>query len=453
MRTQTLTFLAIGVIGVLSITPVRGAGEMKVGVGKVVITPTQAMWLAGYAARTKPSEGKLHDLYAKALAFEDETGARTVLVTSDLIGVPAALVKDTANRARAKFQLPRERLMVTVSHTHSGPVLQDRLQHMYGLDETQTRLLTEYSKTLPDLFLQAITSALNDLQPCRVEWGVGRAGFAVNRRKYTLGGVINAGNPIGPVDHDVPVLKISRADGSIKAVLHGYACHNTTLSQQEFSGDYAGFAQVYLEAKLPGATALFVCGCGGDANPLPRGTVELAEKYGAELAEAVLSVARQPLTELQGPIRVAFKEVSLALSPPPTRAGVENQLQDSNVYIQRRAKLLLKTLDEQGALPTAYPYPVQAWQFADGMQMIALGGEVVVDYSLRLKHELGRDRTWVIAYANDVCAYMPSLRVLREGGYEGAESMIYYGHHGPWAPTIEENIVRTVHELAMPAKQ
>ena len=78
---------------------------------------------------------------------------------------------------------------------------------------------------------------------------------------------------------------------------------------------------------------------------------------------------------------------------------------------------------------------------------------MVVDYSLRLKHELGRERTWVIAYANDVCAYMPSLRVLREGGYEGAESMIYYGHHGPWAPTIEENIMRTVHELAGPAKK
>ncbi len=453
MSTQTLTGLALAVIGLVSAALVSAAGEFKVGVGKVVITPTQDMWLAGYAARSKPSEGKLHDLYAKALAIEDETGARTVLVTSDLIGVPAALVNEVARRAREKFELPRERLMVTVSHTHSGPVLQDRLQHMYGLDETQTRLLVEYSKTLPTLFLQAIEGALKDLQPGRVEWGVGRAGFAVNRRQYTLGGVINASNPIGPVDHDVPVLKVSRPDGSIKAVVHGYACHNTTLNLQKFSGDYAGFAQAYLEAKLPGATALFVCGCGGDANPLPRGTVELAQKYGAELAEAVLAVVKQPLTELMGPIRVAFKEVSLGLSPPPTRTEVEKQLLDLNIYIQRRAKVLLKTLDEKGELPTTYPYPVQVWQFADGMQMIALGGEVVVDYSLRLKYELGRERTWVIGYANDVCAYIPSLRVLREGGYEGAESMIYYGHHGPWAPTIEENILRTVHELAGPAKK
>lgn len=453
MRTQTLTCVAIGVIGLLSALSVRGAGEMKAGVGRVVITPKQDMWLAGYAARTKPSEGKIHDLYAKALALEDETGARTVLVTSDLIGVPASLVNYTAKLAREKFQLPRERLMVTVSHTHSGPVLHDRLQHMYGLDEIQTRLLMEYSETLPDLFIKAIENALNDLQPCRVEWGVGRAGFAVNRRQYTLAGMINAANPIGPVDHDVPVLKISRKDGSTKAVVHGYACHNTTLNLQKFSGDYAGFSQAYLEERLPGAVALFVCGCGGDANPLPRGTVELAQKYGTELAEAVLAAVKQPLTQLNGPIRVAFKEVPLALSTPPSRAEVEKQLQDTNVYIQRRAKVLLKTLDEKGELPTTYPYPVQAWQFAGGMQMIALGGEVVVDYSLRLKYELGRERTWVIAYANDVCAYIPSLRVLREGGYEGADSMIYYGHHGPWTPTIEEDILRTVRELAVPGKK
>ncbi len=453
MRTRITTGLVFALVALYFATTLPAADELKAGVGKVIIAPKQDMWMAGYASRKSPSEGKVHDLHAKALALEDETGARTVLVTSDLIGVPASLVNHIADLAQKKFQLPRERLMVTVSHTHCGPVLHDRLRHMYGLDETQTRLLEEYSKTLPDLFLKAIESALNNLETCRVEWGVGRSGFAVNRRQYTLDGVINGTNHIGPVDHDVPVLKVSRKDGSIKAVVHGYACHNTTLSFQKFCGDYAGFSQLALEEKLPGATALFVSGCGGDANPLPRGTLELAQNYGNQLADAVLAVIKQPLTELKGTIRAAFKEVSLTLSAPPTRAEVEKQMQDSNVYMQRRAKVLLKTLDEKGALPTTYPYPVQVWEFANGKQMIALGGEVVVDYSLRLKYELGRERTWVIAYANDVCAYMPSLRVLREGGYEGADSMIYYGHHGPWAPTVEEDIVRTVHELADSAKK
>src|SRR5689334_92486 len=125
MRRQMLTCLAFGLTAIFSTVTLRASGEIKAGVGKVVITPKQDMWLAGYAARTKPSEGKVQDLYAKALALEDETGARTVLVTSDLVGIPASLVNQTANLAREKFHLPRERLMVTVSHTHCGPVLHD----------------------------------------------------------------------------------------------------------------------------------------------------------------------------------------------------------------------------------------------------------------------------------------------------------------------------------------
>ena len=76
----------------------------------------------------------------------------------------------------------------------------------------------------------------------------------------------------------MPVLKITGPDGKLRAVLFGYACHNTTLTAEvyQLSGDYAGFAAAELEAKHPGATALFLMLCGADQNPSPRGTVELA---------------------------------------------------------------------------------------------------------------------------------------------------------------------------------
>ena len=51
---------------------------------------------------------------------------------------------------------------------------------------------------------------------------------------------------------------------------------------------------------------------------------------------------------------------------------------------------------------------------------------------------------WVAGYANDTMAYIPSLRVLKEGGYEGESAMLYYGRPSPWADTIEEQIVTTV---------
>ena len=77
-----------------------------------------------------------------------------------------------------------------------------------------------------------------------------------------------------------------------------------------------------------------------------------------------------------------------------------------------------------------------------------LGGEVVVDYSLRLKTELGEGNTWIAGYSNDVMAYIPSERVLKEGGYEGAGAMVYYGLPSPWSEEVEEAIIRTVDRLA-----
>ncbi len=100
-----------------------------------------------------------------------------------------------------------------------------------------------------------------------------------------------------------------------------------------------------------------------------------------------------------------------------------------------------------GHLPTDYPYPLEIWQFGQDLTLIALGGEVVVDYDLRLKRELGAEKLWVAAYCNDVFAYIPSLRVLMEGGYEGGGAMVYYGQPGPFAPTIEETIIGKVHDL------
>lgn len=422
-------------------------GGYKAGAGSAVITPEKNIWLAGYAARKAPAEGKEHDLFAKALAIEDPNGVRAIVVATDLVAVSSSLAHEVAGRVQNAFAVPRERFMITASHTHSGPVTNDRLYDMYGLDDAQASLIAEYTATLPDKIMKAVEAAVADLEPCTLHWGCGDAGFAHNRRAYTIGGVVNSLNPIGPVDHDVPVLLARNADGKPKAVLFGYACHNTTLSWQLYCGDYAGFAQAYLEQALPGATALFVSGCGADQNPLPRGTVEYAKQYGGELCGAVLKVIGGTMKPVAGALKTSYKEIPLALSAPPSREEVEKQLQDQNVYIQRRAKRLLKTFDEKGALETAYPYPVQVWQFGDDLQVTALGGEVTVDYSLLIKYELGRDKQFVIGYANDVCAYIPSLRVLKEGGYEGAESMVYYGFYGPWAPQVQEDIMKTVHEL------
>ncbi len=423
------------------------AADWKAGAGRVVITPERDMWMSGYGHRKEPSAGKVQDLFAKALMIEDASGARAVIVTADLIGLTKSISDTTAQLIRDKHGIARERVMVTSSHTHCGPALRGNLDAMFDLDPEQARLVAEYTAALPGKFAAAVDAAAANLEPATLDFGNTRAGFAVNRRQYTLDGIVIGVNPIGPVDHSVPMIAARRTDGSVKAVLFGYACHNTTLAFQQISGDYAGFAQARIEENAPGVTALFVSGCGADANPNPRGTLEQAIQHGRELGDAVVQGLETPGRALIGPLRTGFREIELALSPPPTREALEAQLKDDDVFIQRRAKQLLSEWDANGALAVSKPYPVQVWQFGEGLDLIALGGEVVVDYALRLKYELGGDRVFVAAYANDVPAYIPSLRVLREGGYEANASNIYYGLYGAWASTIEQEIIAAVHDL------
>ena len=103
------------------------AKQMRAGLAKAVITPERAIWMSGYANRTKPSEGKLHDLYAKALAIADEDGNRMVLVTADILGFTRELSEVIAERANKQYGLSRDQLMLNASHTHTGPVIRGNL--------------------------------------------------------------------------------------------------------------------------------------------------------------------------------------------------------------------------------------------------------------------------------------------------------------------------------------
>jgi hypothetical protein len=269
----------------------------------------------------------------------------------------------------------------------------------------------------------------------------------MNRRTPTETGFRNHPYPDGPVDHDVPVLIARDADKQLKAVLFGYACHSTTLSFYQFCGDYSGFAQRYLEEKHPGMTALFMAGCGGDQNPYPRGELDLCKQHGRALANAVEAAFLTYPRSVRGPLRVALDEVVLEFAAPPSRAQLEKESQSNNKWERQHAEVLLKELEEAGKLRTTYPIPVQVVRFGEDLILAALPGEVVVDYSLRLKAELTEPAVWVAGYSNDVFGYLPSLKVLKEGGYEGGGAMRYTSLPGAFAPSVEKLVVDKVHEL------
>lgn len=391
----------------------------KAGTATAVVTPQKLLWMAGYAARKKPAEGKVQDLFAKALAIEDEQGNRLVFVTLDLIGVPQSVRHSVAERAEKQFKLPPANLVMNASHTHSGPSFRGSPVTEKDLEDPKIKDAWDYTQKLQDDIVGIIGKALADMQPARITWNKARCGFAMNRRRdYTLPAdhpnAKKAPNPNGPVDHEVPALRVEAPDGTLRATLFGYACHNTSLGAYHWCGDYAGFAQEYLQEHRPGFTALFLMGCGGDQNPYPRRSdvvpgitdLELSMQHGRSLSNAVemaLSVNPRPVN---GPIRAAYEEIKLDYAKPG------------------RAE---------------HDYPVQVIVLGKDLTFITLGSEVTVDYSLRFKREFAGDAgVWVAGYSNDYTGYVPSLRVLKEGGYEAAAG---------WAEDVEDLIAAKVHEL------
>jgi neutral ceramidase len=225
----------------------------------------------------------------------------------------------------------------------------------------------------------------------------------------------------------------------------GYACHATTLSFYQWSGDYPGFAQIALEQSHPGALAMFHAGCGADQNPLPRRTVEFCQQYGEMLAAGVDDVLQQPMRPIAPRVQTAIELVDLDFERSLTRDELEAALKKGSYY-GRRAKRLLEKLDSGEPFITSYPYPVQVWKLGDDQLWIVLGGEVVVDYSLRFKSTYG-PKTWVSGYSNDVMCYVPSRRVWEEGGYESGAFFVYGLPTDRWAPEIEDRIAACVQRL------
>ncbi len=419
------------------------------GVAKVKITPTSPMPMAGYASRgSAHATETLNDLWAKALVLQDPQGHSGVLVTLDLCGIDRPLAQRAVRSIAAATDYERDQIILSVSHTHSGPVVAGNLRPMHYMifDAQDRQRVDAYANRLVEQITECVLAAQRELRPAQLSHGQGQASFAVNRRNNPEAEVPQrrqAGELVGPTDHDVPVLAVRQGD-QLAAVVFGYACHCTTLSGMQWSSDYAGFAQAQLEADHPGCTAMFWAGCGADQNPIPRRTVELAKDYGQQLAAAVSHVLSSDLQPLSPALQTSYREIELPFDTLPTDAQLESDTQSKNVYVASRAQHLLEQVRQGQPLAPSYPYPIACWQLGNDLQWISLGGEVVVDYALAIKSLTPDTPTWVMAYAHDVMAYIPSRRVLAEGGYEGGGAMIYYGLPASWSPEIERLIMDEV---------
>jgi putative membrane-bound dehydrogenase-like protein len=438
MRLFSFALLAVSaglLVPLAALAADQPAGSHAVGVAQTDITPAYPVRLSGFGFRRTESEGVTQKIWAKALAIGEDDPA--VLLTVDNLGVPAQLLQEVARRLEKKG-VRRDRVAVTATHTHTAPMLTNACPTLFGvpIPPDHQEHIDRYTREFTDALEKVALAALADRQPAKLSWGIGTVGFAANRR--TKG---------GPVDHDLPVLVVRDPKGKVRAVYLSYACHCVTLSNNKVSGDWAGFAQEAIQDDFPGAVALLSVGCGADSNPSSGVTgdkAEIAQRQGAEVAAEVKRLLKGYLAPVAGPLTTQAQTIELPLADLPTRADWQERAGRKDA-IGYHAQVQLARLDKGEALRTKIDYPVMTWTFGDALAMLFLPGEVVVDYSLRLKKELDARRLWVNAYANDAPCYIPSERVLKEGGYEGGGAMVYYDVPGPFKPGLEKKIVDAVH--------
>lgn len=418
---------------------VTAAAVRLAGAARVDITPDYPVRLSGYGSRRTVNDGVAQHIFAKALAIGSDAEGPAVLVTVDNVGVPSTIREEVLRRLGAKTQVRGERFAIASSHTHCAPMLAGVLPNLFGMEIPAEHVpaIGRYTRELTDRIEQVALAALADRKPALLAWGVGKVGFAANRR----------GRLLQPVDHDLPVLRVTAPDGTVRAIFTSYACHCTTIGIDQIHGDWAGCAQEALEREFPGAVALTALGCGADQNPNPRRTMELVVQYGEALAAEAKRLALGKLTPISGALDCRTKKIELAYGTLPSRGEWQALAESKTAAIAYHARKNLARLDRGEKLPTHLPYLVQTWSFGSDLTMVFLPGEVTVDYSLRLKHEFDRARLWVNAYSNDMPCYIPSRRVLEEGGYEGASAMIYYDRPTKFAPDVEERIIGAVREL------
>jgi hypothetical protein len=415
-RQSAAAALALAIL----LTGAAHAQDGYFGTAKVNINPETRVMLSGYAGRSglPESTSVQQNIYAQAAAFG--MGAETALLLSvDCTGVPDNVVDPLSALLSTDLGIAREKIVVSSTHSHSCPHVNGYLSNLFSppLSSQRQGRLDQYTASLSQWLEEVARDALDNRTPGHdFSWGNGSVGFGINRRGGTV------------VDHDLPVMVVRDSLGQPAAIITSYATHAVTLSASDnlVSGDWPGYAREAIEAMYPGAAAMVMIGAGADSNPSGMGSLSSAQAHGQSIANEVQRlINQQQLTPVSQQIAAYHSELELdyATQRLPGDPG-DARLAPS---------------------PSSASYGVTSWTFGDDLAMVFMEGEVVADYSLRLKAELG-DKVWVNAYTNDVQGYIPSERILYEGGYEADSSTYYYAVPGRFAHGLEDKIIGAVHD-------
>lgn len=434
----------------------------KVGIAKAIITPDGPYFMAGFGGAKRIAKEKRHDLWIKALALEDEQGHRGVLIATDVCGFDRVSYDAICEGIKKRCGLNPSQIILNFTHNHVGPVTRNSLMTFHDFTPKELEKIEAYTKDVEQKVIDAVAEAFERLTPANLSIGVGHTNFGINRRNNAMEEIslilARGGQLKGPADQTVNVISVRSPENTLLAVLFAYSCHPVTTVETFWSGDYPGYAMAELEQAHPEATAFFFQACGGDQNPIFRGTIETAEDYGHRLAMTVEKVLAKPLKPIAPSLKTTGAEITLNYERVVERKELEETISQSlqggspeELSIAERkarwAEEMLRILEDEGKLPTGYAYPLHAWKLGDEFLWIALSGETVVDYALLLRVKYGPD-TIVTGYCSDLIGYIPSERVWREGRGEEVEYLWEYSRPTyRWAGDVERRILTEVDRM------
>jgi len=386
---------------------------LTAGVAVVDITPIQPVPLAGFASRQSEFDRVDRPLFAKVWAFE-ERGRRALLVQADLIWWGSERMPQLRQKLKERFGVQEEAVILHATHTHGGPQMSERFVPELGrFDEpTVTRI--------ESLLLEGVAEAFSRMEPVKLERGRGSCDIGINRRKLEHGQAVMAPNPDGPNDAEVTVILLRRSSGDPLGVWFHYTCHPTTTSDSAVTPDFPGAAMERVEEWLGGAAAVsFLQGCCGDIRPavirdgqFAKGTLDDVRELGERLAQSVIRV-------LQGPLE-ALPTAELA-------------------WRQEQVQLPLE-------LGSSIPLELTCLRLAKGASLLAMDGEIVVEYGLFVKG-LSHGSVLPLPYSNGMIGYVPTAKQLAEGGYEAKDSTYYFRLPSPFGASAEERLRAAIERI------
>jgi hypothetical protein len=447
--------------------------DLRVGASSVAITPPLGVAMAGYYSERGATD--VHDdLFAKALVLESD-GTKAALVALDLISTSRHFVDDARRQIEQSIGIPAAHVMISASHTHTGPILA-RTSVRYDAQGAQNERAVEFMSRLPGLIAQSVKQANERLTPVKVAAAVGHIeGLGFNRRYHMRDGSVgwNPGKlnpsilrPAGPTDPALPVVLFEGARNKPVAIYSNFAIHLDTVGGSEISADAPGtLARLVTAATDPDVVSVYTTGCCGDINHVDvsrrspqKGHAEAA-RIGTVLAAEVLRCleAPRPVARL-APLRVKSQMVKLPLpkvEPADVEAAkaVADRVRKHEMPAPKFMEQVnaFKVLDLAGREGKPQEVEVQVVTLGDELAWVSLPGEIFVELGLTIKQASPFRQTMIAELANGSVGYIPSRVAYPQGNYEVVSSRCAAGS-GELLVDAALDVLRELYHKAAPPR-